>query len=140
MSIHARIKQLREARGMSMLTLADLVGVSAWQTVQQWEKEDGTAPKRERLAAVAAALQTTPEYLLFGDGGSSASTREKKRVDYTDVFAASEAGISMTALRVAQSFDKLDSTEKKQAILAQLKAFGFPIDDSEDDQNFSYKK
>lgn len=68
MNIHRRIRERREALGLSMQALAKLVQVRAWQTVQQWEKEDGgTAPKRERLAAVAVALQTTPEYLLFGD-------------------------------------------------------------------------
>ncbi|MGU7784913.1 XRE family transcriptional regulator [Burkholderia sp. PU8-34] len=67
MNIHRRIKERREALGLSMEALAALVGVKAWQTVQQWEKEEGgTAPKRERLKAVADALKTTPEYLLFG--------------------------------------------------------------------------
>jgi phage repressor protein C with HTH and peptisase S24 domain/transcriptional regulator with XRE-family HTH domain len=66
MSIHKRIKDLREQRGLSMQALAKLVGVSAWQTIQQWEREDGTAPKRERLKAVADALGTTDAYLMFG--------------------------------------------------------------------------
>jgi phage repressor protein C with HTH and peptisase S24 domain len=67
MNIHRRIKERRELLGLSMEALASLVGVKAWQTVQQWEREDGgTAPKRERLKAVADALKTTPEYLLFG--------------------------------------------------------------------------
>jgi Predicted transcriptional regulator len=67
MNIHKRIKERRELLGLSMEALAALVGVKAWQTVQQWEKEEGgTAPKRERLKAVADALKTTPEYLLFG--------------------------------------------------------------------------
>ncbi|SDV49790.1 XRE family transcriptional regulator [Chitinasiproducens palmae] len=71
MSIHSRIKQLREANGLSMEALAKRVGVSAWQTVQQWEREEkGTAPKRARLQAVADALGTTPEYLLVGDAGA----------------------------------------------------------------------
>lgn len=65
MNIHRRIRERREALGLSMQALAARVGVSAWQTVQQWEKEDGgTAPKRERLKRVAEALKTTPEYLL----------------------------------------------------------------------------
>lgn len=71
MNIHRRIKEKREELGLTMQALAALVGVKAWQTVQQWEKEiDGTAPKRDRLKAVADALKTTPEYLLFGDSKS----------------------------------------------------------------------
>lgn len=63
--IHARIKRLRQAKQLSMEALADLVGVT-WQTVQQWEKPDGTAPKRTRLQAVADALGTTIEHLTTG--------------------------------------------------------------------------
>lgn len=67
MNIHRRIRERRTELGLSMEALAALVGVRAWQTVQQWEREDGgTAPKRERLQQVAKALRTTPEYLLFG--------------------------------------------------------------------------
>jgi phage repressor protein C with HTH and peptisase S24 domain len=66
MNIHQRIYKARTDLGLSMEDLADKLGV-AWQTVQQWEKEDGTAPKRKRLEAVAAALGKTVEYLLNGD-------------------------------------------------------------------------
>lgn len=70
MSIHSRIKQLREARGLSMEALARMVGVKAWQTIQQWEREDGTAPKRDRMQVVADALETTPEFLILGEPGA----------------------------------------------------------------------
>lgn len=63
--IHTRIKRLREARQMSLEALAKEVGVS-WQAAQQWEKPDGTAPKRLRLSRVAEVLKTTTGYLLNG--------------------------------------------------------------------------
>lgn len=73
MSIHARIKHRRLALGIgSHRALADMVGVS-WQTVQLWEKEGGTAPNRNRIAKVAAALETTTEWL---QGGNSAFKNE----------------------------------------------------------------
>lgn len=73
MTIHRRIKERREALGLSMEALGERVGV-VWQTIQQWEKEvGGTAPKRERLHKVAEELKTSPEYLLFGDKGESAN-------------------------------------------------------------------
>lgn len=65
MSIHKRIKQRRETLGLTMEEVATALGVK-WQTIQQWEKADGTAPKRTRLEQVAIALLTTPEYLLYG--------------------------------------------------------------------------
>lgn len=63
--IHARIKRLREAQSLSLEALAKKAGVS-WQAAQQWEKPNGTAPKRARLAKVAEALKTTAGYLMSG--------------------------------------------------------------------------
>lgn len=48
-----------------MEALAKDIGVS-WQTIQQWEKPNGTAPKRTRLEKVARILNTTSNYLLTG--------------------------------------------------------------------------
>lgn len=67
MTIHQRIKQRRLALALSMEQLAEMVGVKSWQTVQQWEREGGTAPKRTRLQKVAAALKVTPEWLMHGN-------------------------------------------------------------------------
>lgn len=71
MSIHTRIKQRRIDCGFSSHeAFAKAVGVS-WQTVQQWEKEGGTAPNRGRMEKVAKALETTPEWLLYGTDGAT---------------------------------------------------------------------
>lgn len=73
-SIHSRIRERREALGLSQQALADLVGVT-YQAVQQWEREpvtvedaqtQSTAPRRTRLEKVAKALKVTPEWLLTG--------------------------------------------------------------------------
>lgn len=78
MSINNRIKERRLAMGLSShKALADLVGVT-WQTVQQWEKEGGTAPNRSRMDAVAAALGVTAEWLRTGVTGSTAQSLEVK--------------------------------------------------------------
>jgi transcriptional regulator with XRE-family HTH domain len=118
-SIHQRIKKRREALGLSMQGLADLVGVAAWQTVQQWEKEGGTAPKRDRLEAVAKALQTTPETLLFGDEARSVRREQIRRS-----LEAADAGVSYEALEVARAFDKLKKPAQRAAVISQLTAFG----------------
>lgn len=71
MSINARIKQKRIECGFtSHHALAQELGV-AWQTVQLWEKEGGTAPNRKRMPDVARVLKTTPEWLLYGDAAES---------------------------------------------------------------------
>lgn len=58
MSIHALIKERRLALRMSEQALADAVGVTRG-AVQQWEREDGTAPKRAIRKKVADALGLT---------------------------------------------------------------------------------
>jgi transcriptional regulator with XRE-family HTH domain len=66
MNIHQRIKERRLALDLkSHGALAELVGVS-WQTVQLWEKEGGTAPKRTRLDKVAKVLGVSTAWLLNG--------------------------------------------------------------------------
>jgi transcriptional regulator with XRE-family HTH domain len=77
MSIHQRIRERREALGLSQQRLAELVGVT-YQAVQHWEREPvetdtdeegkvhSTAPSRRRLALVAQALKCTPEWLMTG--------------------------------------------------------------------------
>jgi phage repressor protein C with HTH and peptisase S24 domain len=90
MTIHQRIKELREKKELSMEALAALVGV-AYQTVQQWESGK-TAPQRKRLASVADALNTTPEYLQFGT--SVGPTEEQ-----TSFVASPESSTSLLPLR-----------------------------------------
>lgn len=71
MSIHQRIRQKRIERGYaSQEAFAKEIGV-VWQTVQQWEKEGGTAPNRNRIKQVAEVLGTTPEWLMSGAGEDS---------------------------------------------------------------------
>jgi transcriptional regulator with XRE-family HTH domain len=75
-SIHTRIKARRAALNLTQQQLAERVGVT-YQTVQQWETEPdpsnpkvlSTAPKRTRLAQVAAALGVTEEWLVTGRDG-----------------------------------------------------------------------
>lgn len=64
---------MREGAGLTQAELAARVSALeqlarplSWQAVQQWEQEDGTAPKRKRLQFVAEALGTTVERLVAG--------------------------------------------------------------------------
>lgn len=74
-TIHARIKRLRTAKGMSMAALASKVGLRSWQTVQQWESETKpTAPARKHQEAVAAVLGVSVEELMHGSSPHPAQT------------------------------------------------------------------
>lgn len=68
-SIHKRIRRLREAKKKTQQQLAVEAGVT-YQSVQEWEREGGTAPSRKRLPRVAAALGVTAPELLYGDGST----------------------------------------------------------------------
>lgn len=90
MSIHARIKSAREAKGWSMEQLAEKVSEVellskplTWQTVQQWEK--ATAPKRKRLEVVARLLDLSVAELLGADAERSAGGDEFVQVRRADV-------------------------------------------------------
>lgn len=94
MNIHTRIKQRRQDLGYaSHQAFAQEVGVS-WQTVQQWEKEGGTAPNRSRIGRVAKALKTTPEWLLYGGNSSErveSQTAERQQLPPAPPWMAPEA-------------------------------------------------
>lgn len=127
--IHSRIKQLRELRGMSLEALAEKVGVS-WQAAQQWEKPDGTAPKRTRLAKVAAVLETSQEYLFSGYGQGApeskirhfaepATLRYQNAPQHPDIVAvvrmmegADDRGKAMALGAVRAALSDLDAVKK----------------------------
>ena len=79
-TIHGRIKAARIAKGLSMEQLAELVGIKAWQTVQQWEN-GSTAPSRKRLSTVAETLGVTAEYLLNGIGPDDTDHAPVRMID-----------------------------------------------------------
>lgn len=82
-SIHKRIKRLRIAKGLRQEDLAAKAGVS-YQSVQEWERENGTAPARKRQKAVAAALGVSVEELMTGvaSGQDGFSTVEALIVEH----------------------------------------------------------
>ena len=58
-----KIKQLRQARGMTLEQVADIVGVGK-STVRKWETGMIANMKRDKIALLAKALGTTPAYLM----------------------------------------------------------------------------
>ncbi len=63
-SFGARLRSLRHARGLSQVELARLIG--RHQTVIGPYERDEYTPPRAIVEKLAAALHSTPEYLLFG--------------------------------------------------------------------------
>jgi SOS-response transcriptional repressor LexA len=65
-SVHRRIREGRKKLHLTEQEFGELVGVSR-AAVQQWERDDGTAPKRgERQERVAKALSISVAELMSG--------------------------------------------------------------------------
>lgn len=58
-----KINELRIAHGMTLEQVADIVGVGK-STVRKWETGMIANMRRDKIAALAKALHTTPEYLM----------------------------------------------------------------------------
>lgn len=58
-----RIKNLRQEKGLTLEQVADVVGVGK-STVRKWETGMIANMKRDKIAALAKALGTTPAYLM----------------------------------------------------------------------------
>ena len=61
-----RIKALRQEKGLTLEQVADVVGVGK-STVRKWETGIIANMKRDKIASLAKALGTTPEYLMGWD-------------------------------------------------------------------------
>lgn len=58
-----RIKTLRKERNLTLEQVADIVGVGK-STVRKWETGMIANMKRDKIASLAKALGTSPEYLM----------------------------------------------------------------------------
>ena len=62
-TIGERIKQARMQKGLSQSDLAEKLGLSAYQSVQQWET-GRTAPRHRRLQHIAQVLDVSEAWLV----------------------------------------------------------------------------
>lgn len=58
-----RIRDLRQAKGLTLEQVAEVVGVGR-STVRKWETGMIANMRRDKIAALAQALGTTPAYLM----------------------------------------------------------------------------
>lgn len=71
-----RIKDLRKEKNLTLEQVADIVGVGK-STVRKWETGMIANMKRDKIASLAKALGTTPEYLMGWEEKKS-SPRERQ--------------------------------------------------------------
>ena len=66
MDMGAKIKQLREERGMTLEQLGDKIGVGK-STVRKWENGMIANMRRDKIGLIANALGVSPAYLMGWD-------------------------------------------------------------------------
>lgn len=78
LTLGQRIKQRRREVGLSQSKLSKASGVSG-SSISLWES-DTTAPRGENLHKLAAALQCSPTWILFGDEDKAPQEPEEPAV------------------------------------------------------------
>ena len=63
MKLHERIKELRTALGLTLLDVANALGVKE-ATVQRYESGEIKNPKHETVLEMAKLFHCTPSYLM----------------------------------------------------------------------------
>lgn len=122
MSFHTRIKNRRIALFPSQEAFAHELEMSygikvKWQSVQQWEKDGGTAPNRSRMPAVAAALNTTPEWLLYGTGDEVVVSQPgPSRLRAVSASTPSPKWMNPEAYKLLDLYYSLDSEDRAEVM------------------------
>lgn len=78
-----KIKQLRQERGLTLEQVADVVGVGK-STVRKWETGMIANMKRDKIAALAKALGTTPAYLMGWDENADDEKESPSKLELTE--------------------------------------------------------
>lgn len=109
-----RIKEAREALGLTQEELAPLVGVSKF-AISKWES--GYVLQRSNLQSLAGALKVSDEWLLRGGEERTVDGDLEVRLD------EAEAGISRVDSRLSRRLDELKAqVDAQQALLEHLAA------------------
>ena len=80
-----RVRAARVAAGLTQLELARAMGYSTRSTISRIESGDNQVPM-DRLDALAAALRTTPAYLLGQDGAAAEPAAPQAAAPEVDPF------------------------------------------------------
>lgn len=105
MHLWDRIRAARRLKHWSQAELATALKVSP-STVGHWERSDGSAPKVERLIAVAQATGVSVEWLATGKGAMRANDARPEAI-HTPALSREEARLLQYFRRADTQFRKL---------------------------------
>ena len=109
-NIHKRIQELRKAKGLTLEQVGQKVGVGK-STVRKWETGMIENMRRDKIAALSKALDTTPEYLMGWE------EEQKKNDIQADIILKMRT--DSTFMSVVESLYKLDK-DKLESINQML--------------------
>jgi transcriptional regulator with XRE-family HTH domain len=107
-SMAQRIKDLRKEKGLTLEQVADIVGVGK-STVRKWETGMIANMKRDKIASLAQALGTTPEYLMgweekkISPGEVQLTEGEKAMLDLFRMIPEDQQQLVLQMIRAALS-------------------------------------
>lgn len=83
MTLSEKIHYLRTKNNMTLEEVGNLVGVGK-STVRKWETGQIKNMRRDKIAKLAIALKTTPDYLLGWDSQKSSSQIKQELIEYVE--------------------------------------------------------
>lgn len=110
-NVHARIKERREAVGLTLSQLADVTGVKE-ATAQRWESGNIKTIKYETIEILADALHCTPSYLMGWEDEKPATNTDDELSEISGLFTELTPDNRSKLLELARLF--LDAQRKSE--------------------------
>ena len=114
-----RIKELRKEKGLTLEQVADIVGVGK-STVRKWETGMIANMKRDKIANLAKALDTTPAYLMGWDENENLETNSPDKVELTEgeklwleLYHQLSNDTRVVLVNMAEAFESLPADKQK---------------------------
>ena len=105
MSMNEKIRYLRKLNGLTLEEVGSAVGVGK-STVRKWENGDIENMRRDKIASLAAALHTTPAYLMGWEEDESTATSSSNAVKIP-VLGRVAAGLPITAVENILDYEEI---------------------------------
>ena len=109
MDMAEKIREKRKEHGLTLEEVGNLVGVGK-STVRKWETGDIANMRRDKIAKLAAALHTTPAYLMGWEEEPTAQLDSEPANNFTE-----------EDIQLLEALKAL-SPRDKSALLAQIAA------------------
>ena len=105
MSMNEKIRYLRKLNGLTLEEVGSAVGVGK-STVRKWENGDIENMRRDKIASLAAALHTTPAYLMGWEEDESTASSSPNAVKIP-VLGKVAAGLPITAVENILDYEEI---------------------------------